>query len=240
MMFRRWRALCTIALSVFPLGVEARFLSVDPVQASPVTEANFNRYWYANNNPYRFYDPDGRVAYQNGNTVVIPVYYQGSGATPEFIAGQVKAASGLVTEDGTKFQIIPLAKNMYPSGNVMDVSPGQNPRTPKGEGVIPGFNGSVAHIDSTRSDVAGATLHDTLHFVPGLGDPRKSDGYLETKNPQTGAREFSGYKNGFGPDQIMANTSGNILRAHETSFMKDANNGLGSKQDLDKVLEHGK
>ncbi|MGN7916886.1 RHS repeat domain-containing protein [Lysobacter sp. 22409] len=37
-----------------------RFLSVDPVTANSKTGANFNRYWYANNNPYRFIDPDGR------------------------------------------------------------------------------------------------------------------------------------------------------------------------------------
>src|SRR3546814_9371961 len=37
-----------------------RFLSVDPVTAEGGTGANFNRYWYANNNPYRFTDPDGR------------------------------------------------------------------------------------------------------------------------------------------------------------------------------------
>lgn len=37
-----------------------RFLSVDPVTANTGTGANFNRYWYANNNPYRFKDPDGR------------------------------------------------------------------------------------------------------------------------------------------------------------------------------------
>lgn len=36
-----------------------RFLSVDPVTANSVG-GNFNRYWYANNNPYRFTDPDGR------------------------------------------------------------------------------------------------------------------------------------------------------------------------------------
>jgi len=38
-----------------------RFLSVDPVTADSVTGANFNRYWYANNNPYKFTDPDGRI-----------------------------------------------------------------------------------------------------------------------------------------------------------------------------------
>lgn len=39
-----------------------RFLSVDPVTADAKVGANFNRYWRANNNPYRFTDPDGRTA----------------------------------------------------------------------------------------------------------------------------------------------------------------------------------
>lgn len=39
-----------------------RFLSVDPVSASSINGGNFNRYWYANNNPYKFTDPDGRLA----------------------------------------------------------------------------------------------------------------------------------------------------------------------------------
>jgi hypothetical protein len=37
-----------------------RFLSVDPVPTKPNTGINFNRLWYANNNPFRFADPDGR------------------------------------------------------------------------------------------------------------------------------------------------------------------------------------
>lgn len=37
-----------------------RFLSVDPVTADANTGEMFNRYKYANNNPYRFTDPDGR------------------------------------------------------------------------------------------------------------------------------------------------------------------------------------
>ncbi|MGN7830405.1 RHS repeat domain-containing protein [Pseudoxanthomonas sp. 22568] len=37
-----------------------RFLSVDPVTAYASPGANFNRYWYANNSPYNFTDPDGR------------------------------------------------------------------------------------------------------------------------------------------------------------------------------------
>jgi len=41
--------------------VVGKFLSVDPVVADPSNGSNFNRYWYANDNPYRFTDPSGRV-----------------------------------------------------------------------------------------------------------------------------------------------------------------------------------
>ena len=37
----------------------ARFLAIDPLAADA---GGFNRYWYANNNPYTFIDPDGRCA----------------------------------------------------------------------------------------------------------------------------------------------------------------------------------
>lgn len=46
-----------------------RFLSVDPVTADGNTGGNFNRYWYANNNPYKFTDPDGRLACTGDNRV---------------------------------------------------------------------------------------------------------------------------------------------------------------------------
>jgi RHS repeat-associated protein len=36
------------------------FLSVDPLTALSNPVGAFNRYWYANNNPYKFTDPDGR------------------------------------------------------------------------------------------------------------------------------------------------------------------------------------
>ena len=45
-----------------------RFLSVDPVAASPTTGSNFNRYKYAANNPYRFRDPDGRYECSGGKS----------------------------------------------------------------------------------------------------------------------------------------------------------------------------
>ena len=46
-----------------------RFLSADPVQADPNTGANFNRYWYAKDNPYRYTDPDGRQSSCTGSHI---------------------------------------------------------------------------------------------------------------------------------------------------------------------------
>ena len=39
-----------------------RFLSIDPAGFDPQNPQSFNRYAYANNNPYKFVDPDGRAA----------------------------------------------------------------------------------------------------------------------------------------------------------------------------------
>lgn len=51
-----------------------RFLSMDPVTADANTGGNFNRYWYANNNPYKFKDPDGRFAKQNSPACDADIY----------------------------------------------------------------------------------------------------------------------------------------------------------------------
>jgi RHS repeat-associated protein len=46
--------------------IAMRFLSVDPVHVDAGSGANFNRYWYANNNPYGHVDPDGRTPFNIG------------------------------------------------------------------------------------------------------------------------------------------------------------------------------
>jgi uncharacterized protein RhaS with RHS repeats len=45
-----------------------RFLSIDPKEADPSDLHSLNRYAYANNNPYRFVDPDGYAAVLNSSS----------------------------------------------------------------------------------------------------------------------------------------------------------------------------
>ena len=49
-----------------------RFLSVDPVTFKEGNVFSFNRYAYANNNPYKYVDPDGREVVQVGILFSLP------------------------------------------------------------------------------------------------------------------------------------------------------------------------
>lgn len=59
--------------------IAARFLSVDPIATDGDTGSGFNLYEYANNNPYRYTDPDGRDSWsQEPTTTVIKQPVTGS------------------------------------------------------------------------------------------------------------------------------------------------------------------
>ncbi|MGN7833315.1 RHS repeat-associated core domain-containing protein [Pseudoxanthomonas sp. 22568] len=90
------------AFGAITSNADARFLSVDPVQAKN-NGTNFNRYNYANNNPYRFVDPDGRSAivihHKDGSyTIQFPAKFRGDAATVENISKVKDIVSGMSGE----------------------------------------------------------------------------------------------------------------------------------------------
>jgi len=69
-----------------------RFLSVDPVVTDGNAGTNFNRYKYANNNPYKFTDPDGR---ESAN-VTLGLPWNNSGGTFAEKASALAGMAGLL------------------------------------------------------------------------------------------------------------------------------------------------
>lgn len=205
------------------------FLSVDPVTAHGSSLAQFNRYRYANGNPYRFVDSDGRIGYElnQGSTIIIPVYFQGSGATEELVGAIMDRANSLVVA-GMNISVV-RAEHLVGGVNVMNLAPhSRNPHTQFGEGVVEvsGYEhlgNMAAHINSARGDAAAAALHDILHFI-GL-----KDGYIENPLSSKGDRRPSvGYEPGYFESQVMANTQGNEIRSHEIEGLRSPNNGMRS------------
>lgn len=60
--------------------VIGRLTGIDPAPVDETNPHSFNRYAYANNNPYRFVDPDGRVAFLVALVPFIPEITAGAGA----------------------------------------------------------------------------------------------------------------------------------------------------------------
>ncbi|HHH43046.1 MAG TPA: hypothetical protein ENK49_02825, partial [Gammaproteobacteria bacterium] len=60
--------------------VVGRFMAIDPIGFQDGNLHSFNRYAYANNNPYRFVDPDGRSAI----TKAIKLVLNGGNVTATF------------------------------------------------------------------------------------------------------------------------------------------------------------
>lgn len=98
------------ALLLLALDASARFVSVDPVQANPDNGQNFNRYYYVDNNPYKFTDPDGRAkACAIGGCVITADTYrpdksngQTTLASPDLRAAGNAAVSQFTVQSGSK------------------------------------------------------------------------------------------------------------------------------------------
>jgi RHS repeat-associated protein len=74
-----------------------RFLSIDPVEPDENNLHSLNRYAYANNNPYKFTDPDGQVAETVIDIVSLGLSIQAYRQDPGFLNGLAVAYDGFAT-----------------------------------------------------------------------------------------------------------------------------------------------
>ncbi|PXX09482.1 RHS repeat-associated protein [Nitrosomonas ureae] len=80
-----------------------RFMGVDPVDVNPENIHSFNRYAYANNNPYKFVDPDGKTpihltAFVLGFAMDIGIQLWGPGENVSF--SEIKWTQAIIAGGG--------------------------------------------------------------------------------------------------------------------------------------------
>ena len=202
-----------------------RFLSTDPVQADG-GGGSFNRYEYANDNPYRYTDPDGRAALwvkepDGSITLIIPVHFTGSGATHSNVMG-IALKDDTLNVGGAKVAIDVVSTSKPIGGvlNKMDFSPGLNTKMCGSAGeCVNKLGGDSAHINSAGKQSIGAAAHDVLHFA-GIKDqyvegPRNAQGNRTSK-------PTPGYDN----SNIMTSRGGTNLKPQQ---LQEANHNSTTK-----------
>lgn len=172
-----------IALALITGHANARWVSVDPVQANPNNGNNFNRYWYANNNPYKFTDPDGRVAVithrRDGSvSIQVPMKFTGPEATPENIssirAGAASAYSGTYQINGkatqVSFEVVDITSSTPAAAhNSAELISGPTTH-PTGRSFVNEVAGTSGQINMNSAGIAqGEASHEMGHYA-GAGD----------------------------------------------------------------------
>jgi hypothetical protein len=172
------RIACLAAALALPASVaDARFLSVDPVAPDPGNGRAFNRYAYANNAPYTYVDPDGRVAIvahnDDGSVAVhFPTRFHGTAATPAYI-DQVKTfiggMSGIYEVNGAQrrvdFAITDIDDSTpWRAHNAVMLVEGATPSTANGRSNAE-MGGRRAEIDVLdRFTADGVPVHEFAHL----------------------------------------------------------------------------
>ena len=135
-----------------------RFLSIDPLNANPNDPKTYNRYAYANNNPYKYVDPDGELP-----VLAIPLLYSAG----VFVAKEVAAEFASQATGGmTDFlSVRKTAKKGFISARKL-LNPSQSSNVPK---KVPGPDGGFT-ADLSKSKAKSLLLRpEYRYFQPARG-----------------------------------------------------------------------
>lgn len=131
-----------------------RFLSVDPIPAYGNSKNLFNRYGYANSNPYRYFDPDGRVGCTGTKIKIVC----DSGGVPGL---RTSARSGLDTGDLARAMSVDPAPNVRLRAGVQL----------KGDSILTDLQALSNSLDGKDIDV-----------ISGYRSKKRQDGLIRLKN----------------------------------------------------------
>lgn len=218
-------------------GAQGRFTSPDEVFADQhaADPQSWNLYAYVRNNPLAMVDVKGKDAVKITDkatgqvTIVIPVHFTGSGATPERIKQIVDRDNSLNTNGSpTKIQVISTDKKIDGVLNTLDISPGKSTKMCGAAGsCIDTLGGKKGHIDSNDTGNNGSGPHEDLHFA-GIKDE-----YVEGPKDAGGNRTTvpaPGYDN----TNIMTSRNGTNLNPGQ---VQEAESNKSTKQC---TVENGK
>jgi hypothetical protein len=153
-------------------------------------------------------------------TIVIPVQFNGSGATPDRIQQIISRDNSISTGDSNiKIQVISTDKPINGVLNKMNVSPGNDAKMCGGAGeCVNHVGGNTGHIDSDSTGVNDAGPHENLHFA-GLKD--KYDEKID-KDGNRSTPPSAGYDE----TNIMSSRPGTTLKAAQ---LQEANRNASTK-----------
>lgn len=166
----------------------ARFVSVDPVQADPENGQNFNRYYYGNNNPYKFTDPDGRKSVIEGDDAykkgVQEVRDNVSSANPE-----LKQRIDTMEQSSHIHRIVPASENPNVPGTPSNTGEGGT-LADESNGI---GTGTVTYFDPTQTitsanGVVSGPGEVLSHEYTGHGFDKDQGTIDRSINPETGQK----------------------------------------------------
>ena len=216
------------ALGAFLAALDApshagRLMSVDPVLTDANTGSSFNRYIYANNNPYKYVDPDGRAAFLAPlvvfavKEIAAEVASQATGGATDFLS--VRRSAQKVGGFALK-QVASAAAKTVEAGTKGAVSASKSGA--KGaSGQLTTASGKTYHGNSTGSSASGGDRRapmspQTQQALDGVQNPSRSDGHCCEIDAINKALNAGDSVKGATMGPVKLNESGRILPACST------------------------